>query len=285
MNKLSDAKRAAILRCLVEGNSVRATSRIGVAKATVLKLLVEAGEFCSMYQDIVLRDLSCERIEADEIWAFVGAKQKNAKKDEHGDIWTFTAIDPDSKLMVSWLVGERDATAATPFMCDLASRLANRIQLSTDGHGMYEVAVRAAFGWKVDWAQVIKKCGSPESTVDERRYSPAKCTGIKKIRKIGRPDPDLASTSLVERSNLTLRTTTRRFTRLTTAYSRKAENQAHAVSLAFMAYNFCTPHGTLTKARGGLKTTPAMAAGVADRVWKVEDVVSRMDPDRLLQSK
>ena len=209
-------------------------------------------------------------------------KQKNAKRAGHGDIWTFTAIDPDSKLMVSWLVGERSQASATAFMCDLASRVSGKIQLSTDGHGMYLAAVRAAFSWRdVDYAQVVKSFGQGTQE-DHRRYSPATCTGVKKIRIIGNPDPDLISTSLVERSNLTLRTTTRRFTRLTTAYSRKTENHAHAVSLAFMAYNFCTPHSTLTKARGGIKVTPAMAAGVTDRVWKMEDVVARMDPEWLI---
>ncbi|MDP2956565.1 MAG: hypothetical protein Q8N53_09090 [Longimicrobiales bacterium] len=168
-------------------------------------------------------------------------------------------------------------------MKDLASRMSGKIQLSTDGHNMYLTAVRAAFSWRdVDYAQIVKSFGQPESRHDERRYSPATCTGVKRVRIIGRPNPDMISTSMVERSNLQLRTTTRRFTRLTTAYSRKAENHAHAVSLAFMSYNFCTPHGTLTKARGGIKTTPAMAAGVTDRVWKIEDMLAKMDPDRPL---
>lgn len=286
MNKLPDSKRAAILRCLVEGASIRSTARIvGVAKATVLKLLVEAGEFCSLYQHVVLRGLTPERIEVDEIWAFVGAKQKNAKHAGQGDIWTFTVLDPDSKLMVSWLVGERTQESATALMVDLAGRVSGKIQLSTDGHGMYPDAVRAAFDWRdVDYAQVVKKYSQPAKE-EQRRYSPATCTGVKKVRVIGRPDMDAVSTSMVERTNLMLRTTTRRFTRLTSAYSRKAENHAHAVSLAFMSYNFCTPHGTLTKANGGIKTTPAMAAGVTDRPWKVSDVVARMDPDRPLQSK
>ncbi len=268
MNRLPDAKRAAILRCLTEGTSVRATARItGTAKATVLKLLAEA-----------------ERIEADQIWAFVGAKQKNAKHAGQGDIWTFTAIDPDSKLMLAWLVGDRSQESATAFMCDNASRVSGKIQLSTDGNNMYLTAVRAAFSWRdVDYAQVVKSFRQQGSMKDQRRYSPATCTGVQKVRIIGSPNPDLVSTSMVERNNLTLRTTTRRFTRLTSGYSRKAENHAHAVSLAFMAYNFCTPHGTLTKARGGIKTTPAMAAGVTDRVWKIEDVLARMDPDYVLQ--
>lgn len=234
MNKLSEAKRASILRCLIEGTSIRSTSRItGASKATILKLLVEAGEFCSIYQSHVLRDIPCTRLDADEIWAFVGAKQRNATRPGGGDVWTFTCLDPDSKLMVSWLVGDRSAETATMLLQDVADRVTGRVQLSTDGHGAYEVGVRASIGWKVDWAQVIK----------------------------------------------------RRFTRLTNAFSKKVENQAHAVSLAFMAYNFITPHGTLTKENGGIKTTPAMAVGLANRPWRVEDILARMDPTRPLQSK
>ena len=279
MNRLSDAKRAAILRCLTEGNSIRSTARItGTVKATVLKLLVEVGEFCSNYQDQVLRDLDCKRIEADEIWAFIGAKQRNAKKAGDGDIWTFTAIDPDSKLMVAWFVGDRSPESATMFMGDLASRVSGKIQLTTDGHGMYLTAVRAAFDFRnIDYAQVVKQFGQPGSTEEQRRYSPATCTGARKIRKIGNPNPDLISTSIVERSNLQLRMSSRRFTRLTSGFSRKAENHAHAVSLTFMAYNFCTPHGTLTKGRGGLKTTPAMAAGITNRPWQIEDILALME--------
>ena len=285
MNKLSDAKRAAILRCLTEGASIRSTARMtGTAKGTVLSLLVEVGEFCSIYQDHMLRDLSCKRIEVDEIWAFCGAKEKHAKKLGHGDIWTFTCLDPDSKLMVSWLVGARDADSATVFLKDVAARMAGKVQLSTDGHGMYEVAVREAFTFRnVAWGQIIKKYGRLESEVDQRRYSPPKCTGIKKVRKIGSPDRRHMSTSLIERSNLQVRMTSRRFTRLTSGFSKKVENHAHAVSLTFFAYNFCTPHGTLTKARGGIKTTPAMAAGVADRPWTMDDLLALMDPDRPIE--
>ena len=285
MNRLSDAKRAAILRCLTEGNSVRSTARItGTAKGTVLKLLVEVGEFCSIYQDHVLRGLSCGRIEADEIWAFVGAKQRNAKREGDGDIWTFTAIDPDSKLMVTWLVGPRNQASATTFMIDLAGRMTGKIQLTTDAHSMYPDAVRAAFDWRdVDYAQLHKSYGQAGTVEEQRRYSPPVCTGTRKIRVIGRPDPSAVSTSMVERSNLQLRMSSRRFTRLTSGFSKKAENHAHAVSLTFFAYNFCTPHGTLTKARGGMKTTPAMAAGVADRPWTMDDLVALMDPDRPIQ--
>jgi IS1 family transposase len=281
MNKRSDAKRAAILKCLTEGASVRAIARItDTAKATVLKLLVEAGEFCSIYQDHVLRGLSSERIEADEIWAFVGAKARNAKREGDGDIWTFTAVDPDSKLVVTWLVGGRDQPTATAFMHDLAARVSNKIQLTTDGHAMYVDAVRSAFGWRnVDYAQLVKSYGQAGTIEEQRRYSPPVCTGTRKMRRIGNPDPSLVSTSMVERSNLQLRMSSRRFTRLTSGFNKKAENHAHAVSLTFFAYNFCTPHGTLTKARGGIKTTPAMAAGVTDRPWTMDYLVTLMDPD------
>lgn len=284
MNRLSDPKRAAILRCLIEGSSIRSTARIvGVAKGTVLKLLVDAGEFCAFYQDQVLRDLPCTRLEVDEVWAFVGARRRNASRPGDGDVWTHTCIDPESKLMVSWLVGDRSTETAVEFLRDVASRMAGRVQVSTDGHAAYEVAVRAAWGWKVDWAQVIKQYGKT-ATEDERRYSPPTCTGVKKVRKIGNPDEDAVSTSIVERSNLHLRMRVRRFTRMTNAFSKKIENHAHAVALAFMAYNFVTPYGTLTKANG-IKATPAMEAGVTDQPWTVEDILARMDPDRLLQTK
>lgn len=287
MNKLPDARRAAIVRCLVEGNSIRATARMtGTAKATVLKLLVEVGEFCSAYQDHVLRNLPCTRIEADEIWAFCGAKARNAKQDGHGDIWTFTAICADTKLMVSWLVGDRSIGNAVSFMEDVAARLANRVQLTTDGHHMYLTAVENAFGWAgVDYAMLIKSYGQPFDKDASRRYSPPVCTGAEKHWVMGNPDKGLVSTSYVERANLTMRMQMRRFTRLTNAFSKKAENHAHAVSLHFMHYNFCRVHQTLTKAQGGVHTTPAMAAGVTDHVWKVEEILGLMNPANLLQSK
>jgi IS1 family transposase len=254
----------------------------GAAKATVLKLLVEAGEFCSVYQDHVLRNLPTRRVEVDEIWAFVGAKQKRAQRDGDGDVWTFTAIDADSKLMISWLVGGRNAEAATTFMQDVASRLAHRVQLTTDGHSMYLTAVERAFGSNgVDFAQVVKSYGHAEGTEGQRRYSPPVCTGASKEWVMGNPVGELVSTSYVERSNLTLRMQQRRFTRLTNAFSKKVENHAHAVSLYFMHYNFCRAHQTLTKVHERhYPTTPAMAAGVTDRVWTVEDVLALMDPER-----
>lgn len=287
MNKLSDSRRAAIIRALVEGNSVRATARLtGTAKATVLKLLVEIGEFCSIYQDHALQNLNCQRVEADEIWAYVGAKQKNATKAGQGDLWTYTAICADSKLVVSWLVGERNHRNTFDFMADVASRLANRVQLTTDGLSWYIAAVEAAFGWNgVDFAQIIKTYGIPlDETERQRRYSPAVCTGAVKTPIMGDPDMEKVSTSYVERSNLSMRMGMRRFTRLTNGFSKKAENHAHAVSLNFMFYNYCRPHLTLTKAKKGIKTTPAMAAGITDHVWKVEEILEKMRPDYLLQS-
>ncbi len=208
MNKLPTAKRAAIVLALAEGNSIRATARLtGTAKATVLKLLVDLGEFCSIYQDHALRNLTTRRVEVDEIWAFVGAKQKNATKDGQGDIWTYTAIDADSKLMVSWLVGPRNHETTFAFMRDVAFRLANRVQLTTDGLGWYVSAVEEAFGWNgVDFAQIIKTYGTPlDETERHRRYSPAVCTGAIKTPIMGNPDAEKISTSYVERQNLNMR--------------------------------------------------------------------------------
>lgn len=286
MNKLTMDKRAAIIRALVEGNSIRSTTRLtGAAKATVLKLLVELGEFCSIYQDHVLTNLPCTRIEADEIWAFCGAKQRNATQDGQGDIWTFTAIDADSKLMLSWQVGARSPENARAFMEDVAGRLANRVQLTTDGHHMYLTAVERAFGYnQVDYAMLVKTYGQAPELNPGRRYTPPVCTGALKERIMGNPVENLVSTSYVERANLTMRMQMRRFTRLTNGFSKKAENHAHAVSLYFMHYNFCRPHATLTKAAKGVKTTPAMAARVTDHVWTIEEILGLMDPNRLLHS-
>ena len=285
MNRLTDARRAASIRALCEGNSVRATGRLtGTAKATVLKLLVEVGEFCSIYQDHALRNLRTTRVEADEIWAFVGAKAKNATKDTQGDIWTYTALDADSKLMISWLVGPRNSGSTQAFMADVAERLGNRVQLTTDGLSWYVAAVEKAFGWNgVDFAQIIKTYGMPQDETERaRRYSPMVCTGAVKTPVMGNPAMENVSTSYVERSNLSIRMGNRRFTRLTNAFSKKAENHAHAVSLFFMHYNFCKPHTTLTKAAGGIKTTPAMASGLTDHVWPVEEILEKMSPTYLL---
>lgn len=240
------------------------------------------------HQDHALVNLPCKRIEADEIWSFVGAKQRNATKGGQGDLWTFTAIDADSKLMLSWIVGERSAENAHAIMRDAASRLAERVQITTDGHKMYLAAVEAAFGWNgADYAQLVKSYGvSPDvdQKPSQRRYSPAVCTGIQKTWVMGEPEMEKVSTSYAERSNLSMRMGMRRFTRLTNGFSKKAENHAHAVSLHFMFYNFCRPHQTLTKAAKGIKTTPAMAAKVTGRVWTVEDILARMDPARPLHS-
>ncbi|MFL5561288.1 MAG: IS1 family transposase [Gemmatimonadaceae bacterium] len=285
MNQLSVERRAAIVRALVEGGSVRAVARMtGTSKNTVLRLLVDLGDFCSIYQDHMLRGLTCKRIEADEIWSFCGAKQRNATKEGQGDIWTFVALCADTKLAVSWLVGPRSPASANEFMRDVASRLANRVQITTDGLGAYQPAVEKAFGWNgTDYAMLVKTYSNQPDGVHSRRYSPGVCTGAVKSPIMGNPDLEYVSTSYVERSNLTMRMQSRRFTRLTNAFSKKAENHAHAVSLHFFYYNYLRPHTTLTKANGGIKVTPAMAAGVTDHVWSVEEMLDLMNPTRLLQ--
>jgi IS1 family transposase len=281
MNVLPQAKQAAILKALTEGSSIRSTARmVGVSKTTVLRLLVEVGELCAIYQDHKLRNLLCRSIQADEIWAFVGAKQRHAKRPGDGDIWTFTAIDADTKLVVTWLVGQRSGENAHSFMHDLHSRLANRVQLTTDAFTPYISAVEGAFGWQgVDFSQLVKHyTGDPTG-----RYSPPICTGVTRHPVMGHSDPTRVSTSFVERQNLHLRMNARRFTRLTNAFSKKVANHAHAVALHFMVYNFCRPHGTLTKAAKGIHTTPAMAAGVADHVWTVEELVGLLDPEHIIE--
>ena len=274
MNKLSTEKRTHIIASLVEGNSIRATCRMTkVSKPTVIKLLVDLGQVCADYQDAVLRDLPCKRIEADEIWSFCYSKAKNVPDDKrgqfgYGDVWTFTAICADSKLVPSWRIGPRDLGTATDFMQDLAGRLSNRIQLTTDGHRMYLEAVDAAFAHEIDFAQLQKIYGAdPEP---QKRYSPAKCNGTKKQTVVGSPNAALISTSYVERQNLTMRMNMRRFTRLTNAFSKKVENHAHSVALHYLHYNFCRIHRTL-------RVTPAMEAGVASRVWEIEDIVRLLE--------
>jgi IS1 family transposase len=281
MNKVSVDRRAAILRALCEGNGIRSTARLtGANKETVMKLLVEAGEFASAYQNMLHRNFRTTRVEADEIWTFVGAKQRRAVRPGDGDTWTFTALDADSRLIMTWLVGPRGQESANDFMRDIRARLTRRIQLTTDGHGMYLAALRRAFQiGEVHYAQLVKSYGQLEEGKDAaHRYSPPVCNGGEKIRLIGRPDPDLISTSYVERSNLTLRMQNRRFTRLTNAFSKKAENHAHAVSLFFLYYNYCRPHQTLTRDAGGVKTTPAMAAGLTVRLWTADHILALMDP-------
>jgi IS1 family transposase len=283
MNQLSVERRAAVIRCLVEGNSVRATSRLtGASRTTVLSLLVDLGELCRTYQDHVLRNLPCKRIQCDEIWSFCGAKDKQVKAGAkgEGDVWTWTGMDADSKLMVSWLVGTRRKGAAVRFLKDLHGRLANRVQLTTDGHNAYLDAVDRIFGIDVDFAMLVKVYASVPSS---GRYSPPMCVGAEKIPQWGNPDPDHISTSYVERQNLTMRMQMRRFTRLTNAFSKKMENHAYAVDIHFMHYNFCRPHMTLTKQHPQhYPTTPAMAAGVTDHVWSLEEVCAMLDPTRLI---
>jgi IS1 family transposase len=275
MNTLSTAKRTAVVRCLVEGNSIRATVRItGVAKNTVTKLLVDLGAACSEYQDRVLRELPCQHLQADEIWSFCNAKRANVP-DEHlddpewGDVWTWTVIDRDSKLVPTWYVGDRSAISAVMVMDDLRSRISGRVQLSTDGLHAYINAVQDAFGDDVDYAQIVKIFGADPDT--DHRYSPAQCLGQQVTRITGVPDLAEVGTSHVERQNLTMRMGMRRFTRLTNAFSRKLENLAAAVSLHFMYYNFARPHMSLASP---YPRTPAMAAGVSDHVWKIEEIVA-----------
>jgi IS1 family transposase len=277
MNKLGGSLRAAVVRGLVEGGSVRAVSRItGVAVTTILRLLAEVGDFCAFYQHVAFRNLPCKRVEADEIWAFVGAKEKRAKPGQ-GDLWTYTAIDAESRLLFSWLIGPRSKFATRAFIRDMASRIAGRFQLTTDGLHWYQQSVQHALAGRCDYAQVIKTFGS---TSDERnparRYSPAECTAIQKVWVMGNPDMDLASTSYVERNNLSIRTSNRRFTRLTNGFSKKAENHIHAFAIHAMHFNFCRAHGTLTK-NSGRPTTPAMSAGLTRKPWTVEQMLERMD--------
>jgi len=285
MNRLSTERRAQIIGCLVEGNSIRATVRMtGAAKNTVTKLLVDLGHACANYQDRVLRDLPCTTLEVDEIWAFCYAKKKNVPEQfrgtpGYGDVWTHTALCADTKLVPSWLVGERTVEDSWTFMADLKSRLRNRVQLTTDGYPAHSAAIGLTFGQSIDWAILEKEYKSP-SEGEQRRYSPPICTGVRvRVRK-GDPDPERISTSYVERQNLTMRMGTRRFTRLTNAFSKKVENLTHAVSLHFMHYNFCRVHQslTITDANGKrVKRTPAMAAGVADHVWTLREVAALLD--------
>lgn len=276
MNKLDTIARAKVLACLVDGNSIRGTVRItGIAKNTVVKLLADVGCAVSEFQDRTLRNLTCKRIQVDEIWSFVGCKDKNVPEDKRGvlgwgDAWTWTAIDADTKLVPSWLVGHRDSFWGTEFMKDLASRLANRVQLTSDGHRAYFVAVEEAFGKDVDYSMLIKLYGPEQGGVG--RYSPAACVGCKRKRVIGKPDMKHVSTSYAERANLTMRMNMRRFTRLTNAFSKKLANLEHAVSLHFMHYNFCRVHMSLNG------QTPAMAAGVADHAWTLEEVAALLEP-------
>jgi len=274
MDQLDRKRRAAIVAALVEGSSILATCRMtGAAKGTVLELLVELGRACEDYHRRTLVNLRSKRIQCDEVWSFCYAKQKNVPEKLRGepgvgDVWTWTAMDADSKLVISWLVGQRDAGYATEFINNVAGRLATRVELTTDGHRTYLEAVEGAFGANVDYAMLVKLYGeAPEA---EKRYSPAQCIGCHKTRIEGNPDPRHVSTSFVERQNLTMRMSMRRFTRLTNAFSKKVENLEAAVALHFMWYNFGRVHQTL-------RVTPAMEAGVADHVWTLEEIVGLLD--------
>jgi IS1 family transposase len=273
MNQLTTANRAQIISCLIEGNSMRATSRlIGVAINTVVKLLADAGRACSIYQDKAFRQLTCKRIQCDEVWSFVGAKEKNTTEETKakgwGDCWTWTALDAETKLIPCWYVGTRDAGAAYHFMHDLAARLANRVQLTTDGHRPYLTAVQDAFGDQIDYAMLVKIYGKGQKT--EARYSPAQCMGTRRAIISGTPDHAHISTSLVERSNLSLRMGSRRFTRLTNAFSKKVESHEHMLALFFMYYNFCCIHQTL-------RVTPAMQSGISDHVWELAEIINLLN--------
>lgn len=271
MNQLSTEKRVQVLKCLVEGNSIRSTCRItGTAKNTVVKLLVDVGKACAEYQNNTFYNLPCKRLQCDEIWSFCYSKQKNVPqklrgKFGYGDVWTWTAICADTKLVPTWLVGDRSANTGYIFMSDLASRLKNRIQLTTDGNHAYLVAVEDAFGCDIDYAMLIKIYGS--SPEGQKRYSPAEILEIKENIISGNPDPNHISTSYTERQNLTMRMSMRRFTRLTNGFSKKVENHAHAIALHFMYYNFCRIHKSL-------RVTPAMEAGVARKLWSLEDIAN-----------
>jgi IS1 family transposase len=274
MNRLDRKTRSQILHLLCEGQSIRAVTRLtGCSKNTVAKLLVEAGHACATYQDKALRNLPCKRVQMDEIWSFVYAKASNVEKakaapERAGDVWTWTAICADTKLLVSWLLADRSTNAAVEFVTDLKGRLTNRVQLTSDGHKPYLEAVESTFGEDVDYAMLVKHYGSPPQS--ETRYSPAICTGAEKRQKIGNPDAKHISTSYVERSNLTMRMHMRRFTRLTNAFSKKVENHAAAIALHTMYYNFIRIHQTL-------KVTPAMAAGVTDKLWEMDDLVAMLE--------
>jgi len=272
MNRLNRTKQAQVIAALVEGNSINSSVRMtGVSKHTVLNLLRDAGNACADYQDKALRNLKCKRIQCDEIWQFCYAKEKNVPADKkgqfgYGDVWTWVALDADTKLIVSFTLGNRDGHTARILIDDLASRLSHRIQLTTDGHRAYLEAVEGAFGAEVDYAMLSKIY---ESTQDETRYSPARCVGCDIKRISGKPDSGHVSTSYVERQNLTMRMTMRRFTRLTNGFSKKIENHAYAVALYTMHYNFCRVHSSL-------RVTPAMEAGITGHVLTIEEMLGKV---------
>lgn len=272
MRKLGVEKRAMILTALTEGNSINATARLcDCSKVTVLRLLADAGTLCARWHDEHVRDLQAERVQADEIWSFVGCKDKAKQTGAQGpgSVWTWIAMDSDCKLAISYWLGSRDQEDADIFMQDLASRVCNKIQLTTDGHPVYPGAVRKAFGKQIDYAQIVKQYGNPPRDA-QTRYSPGVCIGCEKRRVIGMAFGEDISTSHVERQNLTLRMQNRRFTRLTNAFSKKAENHWHAINLHFWHYNWCRKHTSI-------KTTPAVAAGIASRRMKMIELVESIE--------
>ena len=281
MNKLTTEKRAAILGMMVEGVSIRAIARMtGTSKNTIVKLLRDAGMACAEYQDKALRNLKSQRLQLDEIWSFVYAKQKNVPENkwgEAGDIWTWTAIDADTKLIASWMLGDRGADTGRAFVKDLAGRLANRVQITSDGWKVYLTAMECAFQGEVDYAMLDKVYATPVEA--QKRYSPPICVGAKKQHITGNPDPAHISTSYAERMNLNIRMGLRRFTRLTNAFSKKIENHFYALAIYFMHYNFVRIHQTT-------RVTPAMAAGVTDKLWELRDIVAIIEAwERLEESK
>ncbi len=281
MNRLSTDRRSQVIGALIEGNSIRSTVRMtGVCKDAVLKLIRDMGAACAAFHDSTVRGVKTQRVQCDEVWSFCYAKAKNVPEGKKaggaGDVWTWTAIDADSKLILSYLCGGRDAVWATQFMEDLASRVTTRIQITTDGHKPYAEAVEGAFGMDVDYAMLIKLYGAPSDRPDTR-YSPAQCIGIRTGILSGSPDPQHISTSYVERQNLSMRMSIRRFTRLTNAFSKKFENHCHMVAIYFTYYNFCRIHQTL-------RVTPAMEIGLTDHVWPISELLSRVLEDASKQA-
>lgn len=282
MNQLNTTKRVQVIAALVEGNSVRATVRMtGASKNAIARLMAQLGPACEQYQDRVLRNLPCKRIQCDEIWQFCYAKSKNVPADKqgqfgYGDVWTWVTLCADTKLICNWKIGTRGAATAYSLMHDLAGRLTNRIQLTTDGHRVYADAVESAFGSEIDYAMLVKLYGNDRES--ETRYSPAECIGCRAIPISGSPKLRHISTSFVEHQNLTMRMQMRRFTRLTNAFSKKIENLGYAVALHFMHYNFCRIHQTL-------RVTPAMEAGLTDHVYTLAEVVSLLDKDPKMKTE
>jgi IS1 family transposase len=272
MYRLDSIKRAAAINCLIEGCSIRATVRMtGVAKKTVMRLLVEVGEVCADYQDYAFRNLNSKRLQMDELWSWIYCKAKNRteeiarKNPDAGDVWLWVCVDADTKLVASWMLGKRDLATAKDFVNDVAKRVKGRVQITTDALRTYLNVIEDAFGSEVDYSQLHKIYSYPGE--NEVRYSPGRCIGCEMKAVTGNPDPKHVSTSFVERQNWTVRTTMRRYTRLSNGFSRKMENHAAATALNYFSYNFIKIHRTL-------RTSPAMAAGVTDRLWSVEDLVA-----------